>query len=78
MKKYDVIIIGGGPSGLVASKLLVAFSKSVAIVEAQKLGGDCTHTGCIPSKTLLKAAKAVHETKNLQKILMKEIMETRK
>ena len=67
MEKYDVIIIGGGPAGLVASKILVAFGKKTAIVEKAKLGGDCTHSGCVPSKTLLKAAKACFEAKNLSK-----------
>ncbi len=67
MEKFDVIIIGGGPAGLVASKVLVAFGKKTAIVEREKLGGDCTHTGCVPSKTLLKAASAYFNAKNLNK-----------
>lgn len=67
MEKFDVIIIGGGPAGLVASKILVAFGKKTAIVERAKLGGDCTHSGCVPSKTLLKSAKAYHDAKNISK-----------
>lgn len=67
MEKFDVIIIGGGPAGLVASKVLVAFGKKTAIVEKAKLGGDCTHTGCVPSKTLLKSASAYFHAKNLNK-----------
>jgi len=67
MEKFDVIIIGGGPAGLVASKVLVAFGKKTAIVEKAKLGGDCTHSGCVPSKTLLKAANVYHEAKHLSK-----------
>ncbi len=67
MEKFDVIIIGGGPAGLVASKVLVAFGKKTAIVERKKLGGDCTHSGCIPSKTLLKSAQAVYDAKNISK-----------
>jgi len=67
MEKFDVIIIGGGPAGLVASKVLVAFGKKTAIVERDKLGGDCTHRGCIPSKTLLKSASAYYNAKNLNK-----------
>jgi len=71
MERFDVIIIGGGPAGLVASKVLVAFGKKTAIIERAKLGGDCTHTGCIPSKTLLKASKAYHDSKNLHKYGLK-------
>ena len=67
MEKFDVIIIGGGPAGLVASKILLAFAKKTAIVERAKLGGDCTHSGCIPSKTLLKSAQAYYDTKNINK-----------
>lgn len=67
MDKYDVIIIGGGPAGLVVSKFLVAFGKKVALIEKEKLGGDCTHTGCVPSKTLLKAANAYYESQHLDK-----------
>ena len=67
MEKFDVIIIGGGPAGLVASKVLVAFGKKTAIVEKKKLGGDCTHSGCVPSKTLLKSAQAVYDAKNISK-----------
>ncbi len=67
MKNFDVIVIGGGPAGLVASKILVAFGKKTAIVEKAKLGGDCTHSGCVPSKTLLKSAKAYYDTKNISK-----------
>jgi pyruvate/2-oxoglutarate dehydrogenase complex dihydrolipoamide dehydrogenase (E3) component len=67
MEKFDVIIIGGGPAGLVASKILVAFGKKTAIVERAKLGGDCTHSGCVPSKTLLKSAKAYYDAKNITK-----------
>lgn len=71
MERFDVIIIGGGPAGMVASKILVAFGKKVAIVEKGKMGGDCTHTGCVPSKTLLKSAKAYHDAKNLSKYGLK-------
>lgn len=67
MNEFDVIIIGGGPAGLVASKVLVAMGKKTAIIEKAKLGGDCTHSGCVPSKTLLKTANACHDAKNLRK-----------
>jgi pyruvate/2-oxoglutarate dehydrogenase complex dihydrolipoamide dehydrogenase (E3) component len=65
--KYDCIVIGGGAAGLTAAKLAKGLGKSVAIVEKNKLGGDCTLTGCIPSKTLIKSsyvADAIADTKH--------------
>lgn len=58
---YDLIIIGGGSAGLTAASLAVQFEARVAVVEKHRIGGDCTWTGCVPSKTLLKAAKVAHE-----------------
>ncbi|KAL1510818.1 hypothetical protein AB1Y20_007102 [Prymnesium parvum] len=57
---YDLLIIGGGSAGLTAAKFATTFGKSVAIVEKARMGGDCTWTGCVPSKTLLAIAKQVH------------------
>jgi len=54
---HDLIVIGGGSAGLTAAKFASNFGKSVALVEASRAGGDCTWTGCVPSKTLLAAAK---------------------
>lgn len=56
MKTYDLIVLGGGSAGLVGAKLAKGLGKSVLLVEKQYLGGDCTWYGCVPSKTLLKAA----------------------
>ena len=58
---YDLMIIGGGSAGLTAAALGVQFGVRVALVEKHRVGGDCTWTGCVPSKTLLKAAKVAHE-----------------
>ncbi len=57
---YDMIVIGGGSAGITAAKFAATFGKSVCLVESSRVGGDCTWTGCIPSKTLLAAAKRVH------------------
>lgn len=57
---YDMIVIGGGSAGLTAAKFASTFGKSVCIVESSRMGGDCTWTGCIPSKTLLAASKRAH------------------
>ena len=65
---YDLIVIGGGSAGLTAAKFAATFQKSVVIVDAAgRLGGDCTWTGCVPSKTLLSCAKAAFTVKNAKK-----------
>jgi pyruvate/2-oxoglutarate dehydrogenase complex dihydrolipoamide dehydrogenase (E3) component len=58
---YDIIIIGGGSAGLIAADFAVQLDTKVALVEKHRIGGDCTWTGCVPSKTLLKVANVAHE-----------------
>ena len=55
---YDLVIIGGGSAGLTAADFAIQFGARVAIVDANRIGGDCTWTGCVPSKTLLKAGQS--------------------
>ena len=57
-KDYDLLIIGGGSAGLTAARFARQLELSVALVEKGRVGGDCTWTGCVPSKTLLRAAKS--------------------
>jgi pyruvate/2-oxoglutarate dehydrogenase complex dihydrolipoamide dehydrogenase (E3) component len=64
---FDLIILGGGPAGLVASKVARGFGKTVAIIEKNKLGGECTWTGCVPSKALIHYASLVSSVEELQK-----------
>ena len=51
---FDVIVLGAGPGGEVAVNMLAKAGKSVALVEDELIGGECTNWGCIPSKTLLR------------------------
>jgi pyruvate/2-oxoglutarate dehydrogenase complex dihydrolipoamide dehydrogenase (E3) component len=59
-EKYDLIVIGAGAAGLTAAKFAARMNARVALVEKNQIGGDCTWTGCVPSKALLKAAQVVH------------------
>jgi pyruvate/2-oxoglutarate dehydrogenase complex dihydrolipoamide dehydrogenase (E3) component len=61
---YDLVIIGAGSAGLTAAGFAVQLGRKVALVEKNRLGGDCTWTGCVPSKTLLKAARLAHDMRH--------------
>ena len=63
---YDVVIIGGGAAGLVAATGAAALGAKTALIEKNKLGGDCTWYGCIPSKSLLKSAQIFSLVKRLK------------
>ncbi|MCD9624244.1 dihydrolipoyl dehydrogenase family protein [Rhabdothermincola salaria] len=52
----DVLVVGGGAGGLTTATHAARRGAKVLLVSAGPLGGDCTHTGCVPSKTLLAAA----------------------
>jgi pyruvate/2-oxoglutarate dehydrogenase complex dihydrolipoamide dehydrogenase (E3) component len=56
--RYNVVVIGGGTAGLVSAAICAALGAKVALVEKHGLGGDCLITGCVPSKALLRAARA--------------------
>lgn len=58
--KFDLVVIGAGSAGLVAADFAARTGARVALVERDQIGGDCTRTGCIPSKALRKAAKVAH------------------
>jgi pyruvate/2-oxoglutarate dehydrogenase complex dihydrolipoamide dehydrogenase (E3) component len=61
-QKYDFIIIGAGSAGLSAVEFASKLGVKVLLVESNKIGGDCTWTGCIPSKALLHCANRIYET----------------
>jgi len=65
MSKYDVIIIGSGPGGYVASIRCAQLGLKTACVEGRDtLGGTCLNIGCIPSKALLHASHQLHEAEH--------------
>lgn len=62
--KYDFAVIGAGPAGYVAAKKAAGSGLKTLLVEKNKLGGVCLNEGCVPSKTLLQAAKTYHHAKH--------------
>jgi pyruvate/2-oxoglutarate dehydrogenase complex dihydrolipoamide dehydrogenase (E3) component len=58
---YDIIIIGGGAAGLTSAGMAASFGMKTLMVEADRLGGDCTWHGCIPSKSLIHIAAEWHQ-----------------
>ena len=69
MSKYDynIVVIGAGSGGLVSSLIAAGTQAKVALIEADKMGGDCLNTGCVPSKALIKVAKTVYEIQQADK-----------
>lgn len=61
---FDAVIIGGGAAGLTASGIAANFGAKTMMIERDRLGGDCTWTGCVPSKALLKAGKIAQNIRN--------------
>jgi len=58
---YHLVVLGAGTAGLVAAVGAAGLGAKVAIVEKHLMGGDCLNFGCVPSKALLRAARAVRE-----------------
>ena len=59
MSKFEanIVVIGAGSGGLVASLIAAAVKAKVILIERHKMGGDCLNTGCVPSKAILRSAK---------------------
>ena len=60
---YDFVVIGGGTAGLVSAVGAAGLGARVALVERGRLGGDCLNTGCVPSKAILRTARAIGEVR---------------
>lgn len=64
---YDLIVIGAGSAGLTAGAFNGELGRKVAVIEREHIGGDCTWTGCMPSKALLHVAKTAHSVRTASK-----------
>ena len=71
---YDIGIIGGGAAGLtIAAGASQLGAKTLLVEKEPKLGGDCLHYGCVPSKTLIKSAYVYHLLKNTKQYGLPEL-----
>ncbi len=61
---YNLVAIGGGSAGLVTAYIAAAVKAKVALIEKNRMGGDCLNTGCVPSKALIRAGKAANALKH--------------
>lgn len=62
MKRYNLIVIGGGPGGYEAAALAASQGKTVALIERDKVGGTCLNRGCVPTKCLCAGAEIICRT----------------
>ena len=58
---YDLLVLGGGSGGLNVATAATRVGARVALVEKAKLGGECTHSACVPSKALIEAARLAQQ-----------------
>src|SRR5205085_10731146 len=61
--RYNLVVLGAGPAGLICAAGAAALGAKVALVEKYRLGGDCLHFGCVPSKALLRCGRAAAESR---------------
>ncbi|MDX5364386.1 MAG: VTT domain-containing protein, partial [Pseudazoarcus pumilus] len=63
----NLIVIGAGAGGLVSAYIAAAVKAKVTLIEAHRMGGDCLNTGCVPSKALIRSAKAAHQMRQAER-----------
>jgi pyruvate/2-oxoglutarate dehydrogenase complex dihydrolipoamide dehydrogenase (E3) component len=65
--RYNLVVIGGGPAGLVAALGASGMGAKVALIEKGLLGGDCLNHGCVPSKAVIRAGHAAHAVRDAER-----------
>src|SRR5512143_2522941 len=61
--RYNLVVIGAGTAGLVTAAGAAGLGAKVALIEQHLLGGDCLNVGCVPSKGIIRAARAAHDVR---------------
>ena len=66
-ERYDLVVIGAGSAGLSVASAAAQLGVSVALVEADRMGGECLNVGCVPSKALLRCAHVAQTVREAAK-----------
>ncbi len=61
---YNLVVLGAGTAGLVTAAAAAGLGAKVALIEKHLMGGDCLNVGCVPSKGVIRAARAAHEARH--------------
>lgn len=61
--RYNMVVVGAGTAGLITAAGTVGMGGKVALIELELMGGDCLNVGCVPSKALIRAARAVADVR---------------
>jgi len=62
--RYNLVVIGGGTAGLISAAGAAGLGAKVALIERHLMGGDCLNVGCVPSKGVIRASRALFDAKN--------------
>lgn len=67
-RDYNLVVVGAGSAGLVAAYLGSALKAKVALIERERMGGDCLNTGCVPSKALIRTARLLSQIRHAERV----------
>lgn len=63
----NLVVIGAGSAGLVSAYIAATVRAKVTLIEGERMGGDCLNTGCVPSKALIRIARAAHAVRQARR-----------
>src|SRR5437879_1409277 len=64
--RYNIVVIGAGTAGLITAVVAAGLGAKVGLIERHLMGGDCLNVGCVPSKGIIRAARAWSDLKDAQ------------